>query len=153
MPAKPRRHYELRVVPAARTGKGSGYGLALYQSRVSPGQREEDADLERVVQVWGDPLRSVMEPVIGVLKRAGYRASDLGPTRRAAFTISEEDAVRLGLLFQAVKPLRKLARIDSISQRVRAMEPEEVYYWFSKTASRSSATRAQRALRILMAEE
>lgn len=153
MPAKPRRHYELRVVPPERTGKRAGYGLALYQSSVRPGEREEDADLDRIVQLWGDPLRSVMEPVIGALKRAGYRPSDLGPKRRAPFKISEEDAVRLGLLFQAVKPLRKTSRIESISEHVREMEPEEVYYWFSKTASRGSANRAQRALRILMAEE
>lgn len=153
MPAKPRRHYELRVVPPERTGKRAGYGLALYQSRVRASQGNDDPDMERVVQVWGDPLRSVMEPVLAAIKRAGYRATDIGPKRRAPFKLSEEDAVRLGLLFQAVKPLRKTSRIESISEHVRSMEPEEVLYWFAKTASNSSATRAQRALRILMAEE
>lgn len=153
MPAKPRRHYELRVVPPERTGKRAGYGLALYQSRVRSSQRDDEHDMERIVQLWGDPLRSVMEPVLAAIKRAGYRATDIGPTRRAPFQLSEEDAVRLGLLFQAVKPLRKTSRIESISEHVRSMEPEEVLYWFSKTASNSSANRAQRALRILMAEE
>ncbi len=153
MSTKPRRHYELRVVPPERTGKRAGYGLALYQSRLSSGPSEEHAELEKVVQVWGDPLRSIMEPVLGALKRGGYRATDLGPKRRAPFKLSEEDAVRIGLLFQAVKPLRKASRIESISEHVRGMEPEELYYWFSKTASSASARRAQRALRILMSEE
>tara|TARA_R110002126_G_scaffold86474_19_gene208819 strand:- start:14995 stop:15462 length:468 start_codon:yes stop_codon:yes gene_type:complete len=153
MSTKPRRHYELRVIPPELTGKRAGYGLALFQSRVRANQHDDEPDMERVVQVWGDPLRSVMEPVLTAVKRAGYRATDIGPKRRAPFQISEEDAVRLGLLFQAVKPLRKTSRIESISEHVRAMEHEEVLYWFSKTASQDSARRAQRALRILMAEE
>jgi hypothetical protein len=99
-----------------------------------------------------------MESVLAAIKRAGYRATDIGPARRAPFQLGEEDAVRLGLLFQAVKPLRKASRIESLSEHVRSMEPEEVLYWFAKTASSvsmesSSARRAQRALRILMAEE
>ena len=148
MATKARRHYELHVVP----GKGSAYGLALFQSPLDT-ERGEEAELERVVQVWGDPLRAVMDQVLGVIKRAGYRPSELSASRKAPFTLGEEDAVRIGLLFQAVKPLKRHARIESISERVRGMEPEELYYWFSKTAARASAARAQRALRILMAGE
>ena len=39
-----------------------------------------------------------------VIRRAGYRSTDLKATRRAPFRIhAEEDAVRLGLLFTALK--------------------------------------------------
>ena len=148
MPTKASRHYELRVVPR----KGSAYGLALFQSQFG-NDRGRETELERIVQVWGDPLRAVMDQVLGVIKRAGYRPSELSASRKAPFTLDEEDAVRIGLLFQAVKPLRRHSRIEAISEHVRGMEPEELYYWFSKTAARDSAARAQRALRILMAEE
>lgn len=148
MATKARRHYELRVVP----GKGSTYGLALFQRPLGNDQGGE-VEMERVVQVWGDPLRAVMDQVLAVIKRAGYRPSELSASRKAPFTLGEEDAVRIGLLFQAVKPLKRHGRIESISEHVRAMEPEELYYWFSKTAARASASRAQRALRILMAGE
>jgi len=73
--------------------------------------------------------------------------------RKAPFRLSEEDGVRLGLLFLAVKPLHKLARIEAVSERIRSMEPEELYYWFSKGTSTAEGHRAQRALRILIAEE
>ena len=140
------RYFELRVI----LREGEGYGLALLQKPVgSENGRKEDM----VVRIWGDPLRSVLDQVLGSLKRGGYRPSDLRRTRQAPFSVEEEDGVRLGLLFLALKPLRKLTRIEKIAQQVRVMEPEELYYWFSKMTSDENGRRASRALRILMAEE
>ena len=61
--------------------------------------------------------------------------------------------MRLGLLFLAVKPLRKVTRMASISEQVRGMADEEAYYWFSKATDGATARRAQRAMRVLLAEE
>ena len=61
--------------------------------------------------------------------------------------------VRLGLLFLAVKPLRKVDRMSSISSQIHGMTEEEAYYWFSKSTAASTARRAQRAMRVLLAEE
>jgi hypothetical protein len=144
--------YEMHVLPHGE----DGYGLALYQpplrSGGTPGS-EGGPEMVKVVQVWGTPLKAVLEPVLTTIKRAGYKATDLHRGRKAPFRLSEEDGVRLGLLFLAVKPLHKLARIEAVSERIRRMEPEELYYWFSKSTSTTEGHRALRALRILIAEE
>lgn len=128
------------------------YGLELLQLRLN-GERQPEDQMRIVVRVWGTPLTAVLDHVLETLKKNGYRGSDLRPNRKTPFMIDEENGVRLGLLFLAVKPLRKLGRIEAISRAVRQMEPEEAYYWFSKCSRSDSSRRACRALRIMIAEE
>jgi hypothetical protein len=142
--------FELRVV----ANGDKSYGLALYQ-RPWAGRRRhgENGNWRMVVQVSGAPLQSVMDQVLATIKQAGYRPSDLSYSRRAPFLLNEELGVRLGLLFLAVKPLRKVTRMGEISEHVRAMTEEEAYYWFSKTTTSEAGRRAQKALRILLSRE
>lgn len=142
------QQFELRVVPRGE----EGYGLALYQSRVRGHSDNGDAHA-RVVQVWGDPLKAVIQHVLDAVRHSGYRPSDLTRSRKAPFALREEDAVRLGLLFLAVKPLKKLSRVEAISARLRGMEPEELFYWYSKSIAAGEGRKAQRALRILISDE
>ena len=143
----PEPAYELRVQPR----DDIGFGLALYRRRSShPGNTSGS---EHVVRVWGDPLVTVMDQVLAVIRRAGYRLTDLKATRRAPFRIAEEDAVRLGLLFAALKPLRKYRRIEEVAGAISSMEREEVYYWFSKVTTGAEQGRVQRALRIMVSDE
>ncbi len=142
------RAFELRVVPLER----ERYGLALFQQAVRS-RGKEDVSFERVIQVRGDALRAVIDDVLSALRRAGYRATDLARNRRAPFSLPEEDAVRLGLLLAAVQPLRKLSRIEAIAREVRGMEPEELYYWYSKATAAEGGRRARRAFRLLASEE
>lgn len=129
-----------------------GYGLALYQSKTGASNGRNNAP-EKVVQIWGEPLRAVIDRVISAIKHSGYRPTELRRARSEPFLLSEEDGVRLGLLFLAVKPLRRLSRIEAISEKIGGMEPEELYYWYSKSTAVNGRRRAQRALRILIAEE
>ena len=139
--------FELRVQPRGDIG----YGIALYRR---PTAVDPDADAEQVVRIWGDPLLGIMDQVLVVIRRAGYRSTDLKATRRAPFRIhAEEDAVRLGLLFTALKPLRKGRRIEEVARAISSMEREEVYYWFSKVTAGPEQGRIRRALRILASDE
>ena len=140
--------FELQVLPHGT----QGYGLELYQRKVGE-VAANGAELARVVRVWGDPLKAVIDQVLAAIKHAGYRPTDLSRTRQAPFTLREEDGVRLGVLFLAVKPLRKPGRIEAIADHVRAMQPEELFYWYSKSTASAGASHAQRALRILVAGE
>ena len=106
-----------------------------------------------MVRLWGDPLVTVMDQVLAVIRRAGYRTTDLKATRRAPFRIAEDDAVRLGLLFAALKPLRKYRRIEEVAGAISSMEREEVYYCFSKVTTGSEQGQSQRALRIRVSDE
>ena len=140
--------FELRVLL-----KGdAAYGLALYQNRPDRNGAAK-ADPVRVVQVWGDPLRTVMDQVLIALRKSKYQPTDLRRSRQAPFRLKEEEGVRLGVLFMAVKPLRKLSRIEAISERVQGMELEELYYWYSKSTAAHDGRRARKAFRILIAEE
>jgi hypothetical protein len=144
------RPFELRVVRRGPTD----YGLALHQRPPASRNGADGGDGWPVlIQVHGTPLKSVLDQVLAALKEAGYRTTDLSRSRREPFALSEPAGVRLGLLFLAVKPLRKVARMSSISEQVRAMTDEEAYYWFSKSTGVGTARRAQRAMRLLLAEE
>ena len=87
------------------------------------------------------------------LKRAGYRPYDLSRSRKAPFSLTEEQGVRLGLLFLAVKPLHKTSRMSEISEHIASMTDEEAYYWFSKITDSRQGRRSQKAMRILLARE
>jgi hypothetical protein len=140
------RHFELRVAPQPE----GGYALHLFQSLAG---RNTNGQLECVARVHGDPLRVAIESVLSAIRRAGSRASDLRPTRREPFRLSEEDGVRLGLLFLALQPLRKPSRMEAVSDGIRTMADEELYYWYSKATAARDGRRAQRALRTMIARE
>jgi len=93
-----------------------------------------------------------MDQVLGAIRRAGYRPTDLTPLRRAPFHLREEDAVRLGLLFLALKPLTKPRRVEEVAAGIAAMANEEAYYWFSK-ATTGAGRRHVRALRVMLSDE
>lgn len=140
------RRYLLTVMPRGE----KRYGLALLEEARPP---RNGGVPKPLVKIWGDPLGVVMDQVLGVLKRSGYKVTDLSPGRKTPFQLEEEEAVRLGLLFLALKPMRKPSRMDTIARQIRSMETEEVYYWFSRVTQKNEGQRARRAFRLLLAEE
>jgi hypothetical protein len=142
--------FELRVQPNGQ----SQYGLALFQKPHRDQDRTGKAEeWQLVVKVGGQPLKAALDQVLATIKKAGYKPSDLSRGRENPFSLPENLGVRLGLLFLAVKPLRKTSRMGDISEQVQGMTDEEAYYWFSKTTSAKTGRRAQKAMRLLLAEE
>lgn len=146
--------FELRVIPE----NGSRYRLAFSQNlsdkaREVTQYRPEPPKTRVEVELGGDALRALADVVLDTLRQNGYKATDLAPTRRAPFRLDETSGVRLGLIFLAAKPLTKTSRIEQISQGVRAMTGEELFYWYSKCTTGIATERAQKALRVLLAEE
>lgn len=151
------RPFELQVTPDPQGTAATGYALTLRQRVVQPAEDhlydKGVGRLTTVVTLGGDALRSVADQVMEALRQAGYRPTDLGPSRKAPFYLPEAAGVRLGLVMLAVKPLSKAGRIEGISHGIRTMPPEEAYYWYSKCTARDTAERAQKALRVLLAGE
>jgi len=151
--------FELRVIsePALKAAQ-TPYRLALYQRLVVPptAQRSLDAvapvHLNIVSELGGNLLKAIANQILEALRQNGYQATDLTANRREPFTLKEETGVRLGLLFMAVRPITKMTRVEAISMGIRAMTSEEQYYWYSKCTSGAMAERAQKALRILLAD-
>ncbi len=146
-PPDPARPFELVVEPQDT----QSYSLALYQWPVKANGVPPQPT--RVVALGGDSLRAVADHVLEALRRSGYRVTDLSPRRREPFWLDEEGGVRLGLLFLAVAPLSRMDRVEAISRELRAMPSEEAYYWYSKCMAPAVGSRAQRALRVLLAAE
>lgn len=146
--------FELRVIPE----NGSGYRLVFSQNLSGKAQeslqyRPEAAKRRVEVELGGDALRALADVVLDALRQNGYKATDLTPARRAPFRLDEASGVRLGLIFLAAKPLTKTSRIEQISQGVRAMTAEELFYWYSKCTAGPAIERAQKALRVLLSDE
>lgn len=141
--------FELRVIPEGERD----YRLAIWQrSVVGNGNGTVEERIQPLATIAGPALHLALDQVLDALKREGHRANVLRPAE-GTFQLGEETGVRLGLLFLALKPLRKVSRMEGIAAGVRAMPAEETYYWFSKCATPRLARRAQHALRILLAGE
>lgn len=155
----PERPFELHVTPGSDDRGHTAYALALYQRMLDAPNggmvygEQRPPEKSRVVTLRGDALRAVADQVLWALRQADYKATDLHANRREPFLLPEEVGVRLGLLFLAVRPISKMTRIEAISDGVRTMPLEEAYYWYSKCTAGPAAERAQKALRVLLAEE
>ena len=148
----PERPFVLYTVPEP---EGS-YRVALYQWLRKNGDGVKHAPGAMWgIELGGDPLRAVADHLIVALRANGHKATELA---RAAgsekpFYLNEPTGVRLALILLAVKPLARHDRIEAIGQGIHAMGDEEAYYWFSKCSAGPNATRAQKALRVLLAAE
>ena len=150
----------MRLLPVPAAGPGEpAYRLALYQRSVEPPPDQkglyepEPPATRKVAELGGSTLRAVADHVMEALRANGYKPTELGAGRREPFALAEETGVRLGLLFLAIRPITKVERIEVIAQGIRAMTSEEAYYWYSKCTGGPAAERAQKALRVLLAEE
>lgn len=152
--------FELRLIPETDPKTSAiSYRLAVYQRHVqSPGPQptlynNHTFQISRLVEIGGIALQSISDQILETLRDNGYKATDLNPNRREPFALKEESGVRLALIFMAARLITKVTRIEGISHGIRSMTVEELYYWFAKCTSTTSAERAQRALRILLADE
>ena len=149
---------QVKIEEGTRPSQAS-YRLAIYQRKVSPpaiqpGFENIAPQPRRLVcELGGTALKAVADGVLEALRLNGYAATDLGARRREPFRLAEESGVRLSLIFLAIRPVTKGARIEEISRGIRAMTGEELYYWFAKCTGGPTAERAQKALRQLLSDE
>jgi hypothetical protein len=152
------RAFRLRVEPRG----GDALRLTLWQQ--PPAANGRRPSLRRLALLEGTPLLVAIDQVLELLRAEGYRGLRGGERLRAGvgrgagdeareLVLGETAGVRLGLLFLALRPLRRVERMERVAAGVRAMTDEEAYYWFSKCAARDTGPRARQALRILLAGE
>ena len=131
--------------------------ITLLMDPISKGRRRtQELKPEKVVSIWGNPLAAAYTVIHQLIRGEGYRPSDIRPGRRANLKLKEDCGIRLGLLMKAVKPLRKLSRIQAVIEGVEGMSREETAYWFSKAVNSpddAERRRAMKAMRILLARE
>jgi len=128
------------------------FRLTMMQSLYQNANEKPQTKNERIATLWGLPLHFAQQTIIDALKKNGYAPSNLNPKRKEPFYLSEDTGIRLSLLFWAIKPLRKISRIEAIIDGISRMSNEEACYWFAKCAS-DYPVQARQALRILLAGE
>jgi len=142
------RRFELRVFER----KGDETGLAFHEQ---PSERDNTprGNQLKEIRVWGLPLKVMTETLLRTVKKQGYRSTALSSRKKEPFLLDEASGVRLGLFFFALKPLRKVIRMEEIIAGIDRMSDEEAYYWYAKCANGRNLHRSRKALRILLAGE
>lgn len=142
------RQFELKVFKR----KGEELGIA-FSERPSKSEKNVKGAKQKEIRIWGLPLKVMTETLLRTLKKQGYRPTTLTPQRKDPFSLDEISGVRLGLFFFALKPLRKVIRMEEIIAGIDRMVDEEAYYWYAKCTNGRNAQRSRKALRILLAGE
>jgi len=105
----------------------------------------------RVAGLRGRNLELVEHRVLRRLNQAGMRLPR-SAERVRGYNITEELALRLGLLFRALAPMRSRDRMRSVTEGIEAMGREEAAYWLGMAMHRKNPRRVLTALRYLLTE-
>ena len=77
-------------------------------------------------------------------------AEGLEPQRE--FPLAEETALRLGLIFRMLAPMRSRNKMTACLQGIEAMHKEEAAYWLGMALHRKHPRRVLMALRFLLTD-
>ena len=105
----------------------------------------------RVAGLRGRNLELVEHRVLRRLNQAGMRLPRTAERVRG-YNITEELALRLGLLFRALAPMRSRDRMRAVTEGIEAMGREEAAYWLGMAMHRKNPRRVLTALRYLLTE-
>lgn len=104
----------------------------------------------RVAGLHGRNLLLVEGRLLRQLHRQGVNVAGMLPGEARRFSIPEDEALRLGLLFRLLAPMRSTANMEACLRGVEAMAKEEAAYWLGMALYRRNPRRVLTALRILL---
>jgi len=105
----------------------------------------------RVAGLRGRNLELVEHRVLRRLAAAGIKV-DIADTAGSGRPVDEENALRLGLLFRVLAPMRHLDRMRAVADGVEAMGKEEAAYWLGMAIHRKNPRRVLTALRFILTD-
>ena len=139
--------YELRVY---RRGPADAE-YEIWRVGAAAAARAEPA--LRVAGLRGRNLELVEHRVLQRLARSGVKPGRGGaPARARGYALDEDLALRLGLLFRALAPMRSRENMRAVAEGIEAMEREEAAYWLGMAMHRKRPRRVLTALRSLLTE-
>lgn len=136
--------YELRVRDAGR-GR-DGYEVWQVPAVATPQLRQP----VRIASLAGRNLELVQHRILRVL--AERRVRLVGHPSRSGFSrpVPETLAVRLGLMFRTLAPMRDRDRMWAVADGIEKMEREEAAYWLGMAIHREHPRRVLASLRLLL---
>ena len=145
MPASAPR-YELRV----RAHAAGDAEYAIWQLP-SPATPHVSAPV-RIAGLRGRNLELIEHRVLRRLARFGVRPRPSANRKKRGYSLGEDSALTLGLLFRALAPMRSRDNIRAVAEGIEAMEREEAAYWLGMAMHRRRPRRVLTALRVLLTE-
>lgn len=136
--------YELRL----RVHKGNDYEMEVWQLPSPATPRLSTS--EYVASLKGAALRLVEPRVLRRLLRARINLGSLTAEKLREWSIDEDLALNLGLLFRVLAPMRNLDRIRQVADGIDEMSREEAGYWLGMAMHRTYPRRVLAALRLLL---
>jgi hypothetical protein len=137
--------YEARIV---RRG-ASDTEIEVWQlpSPASP----QLAGPRRLAGLRGRNLDLVEHRVLKLLAAAGVRFAP-AELRKETKPLAEDVALRLGLLFRTLAPMRNRDSMRAVAEGIEAMGREEAGYWLGMAIHRRNPRRVLTALRFLLTD-
>lgn len=138
--------YELRAV---KHGAGD-LELEIWQlpSPATPALAEP----KRVAGLRGRNLDMVENRLLKQLRGGGVDPTGLRKGDKKAWQLAEDGALKLGLLFRALAPMRRRENISACAAGIEDMGREEAAYWLGMAMHRKNPRRVLTALRILLVD-
>lgn len=138
--------YELRAV-----AHGAGdLELEVWQlpSLATPALTEP----RRVAGLRGRNLALIEVRVLKQLRKNGIDLTGLRRGDRKQWKLAEDMALRLGLLFRTLAPMRRRQSIGAVAEGIESMGREEAAYWLGMAMHRKYPRRVLTALRTLLVD-
>ena len=106
-----------------------------------------------VAALKGRTLRLIEPRLLKRLAAAKVKLGRRSVGNTDSFTLDEDQALNLGLLFRVLAPMRSLDRIRQVADGVDEMTREEAGYWLAMAMHRQRPRRVLAALRMLLTEK
>ena len=103
-----------------------------------------------VAGLRGRNLELVEHRVLRRLSRAGIKLGRVIDAEATGYTVTEDLALTLGLLFRTFAPMRSRDNMLAVTEGIEATEREETAYWLGMAMHRNQPRRVLTALRILL---
>jgi hypothetical protein len=104
----------------------------------------------RVAGLAGRNLELVEYRVTRRLKQAGVPFEQPALRLPRAWSLPEEMALTLGLLFRSIAPMRSRDNLRNVVEGIEQLSKEEAAYWLGMAMHRKNPRRVLSALRILL---
>ena len=106
----------------------------------------------RVAGLRGRNLELVEHRVLKSLTQSGVKLERRTDTRKRAYTVTEDLALLLGLLFRTLAPMRSRQNMRAVAEGIEAMGREEAAYWLGMAIHRKHPRRVLASLRFLLTD-
>ena len=138
--------YELRV-------RNHGPGAAEYEIWQMPASATPQVTSAiRIAGLRGRNLDLVEHRVLKRLARAGIKLGAGTDHKKRGYTLTEDLALMLGLLFRSLAPMRNRDNMRAVVEGIEAMGCEEAAYWLGMAIHRKNPRRVLMALRFLLTD-